>query len=132
MTATDVSEAQIQRAIRHPRVKYIHTKPTGDLVSLIGSENEVDLITVAQAVHWFDLPTFYSASTRLLKKPGGVIAVWGYNDVQVSPVFDRAFSRFLETILPYWDPRMRYLFDGYKTLPFPFEGVGLGLSLIHI
>jgi len=66
------------------------------------------------------------ASIRLLRKPGGIIAVWGYNDVEVSPDFDRVFSRFHETTIPHWDPRIQHIFNGYKTLPFPFEEVGLG------
>ncbi|XP_021772564.1 putative methyltransferase DDB_G0268948 [Chenopodium quinoa] len=127
--ATDISEPQISRAIHHPRVKYIHT-PTSlsnnDLISLIGPEGSVDLITVAQAVHWFDLPNFYSIVNRLLKKPRGIFAVWCYNDVTVSPTFDPIMNRFHKTTLPYWDPKIRYVFDGYKTLPFPFEDVGLG------
>ncbi|KAL2941762.1 putative methyltransferase [Bienertia sinuspersici] len=127
--ATDISESQITRSIHHPRVKYLHT-PTSltndDLISLIGSENSVDLITAGQAVHWFDLPNFYSLATRLLKKPGGVIAVWCYNGVIVDPTFDPIFNEFHKTTLPYWDPKVHYVFDGYKTLPFPFEDVGLG------
>lgn len=126
---TDISEAQLKRAMDHPRVTYHHTPlPFNDnqIVSLIGEENSVDLITVAQAVHWFDLPKFYSTVTRLLRKPGGVIAVWCYNDITVSPEFDSAMKRFHDTTLPYWHPNIRHVFDGYKTLPFPFESVGLG------
>uniref|UniRef100_A0A803L4R0 Methyltransferase type 11 domain-containing protein n=1 Tax=Chenopodium quinoa TaxID=63459 RepID=A0A803L4R0_CHEQI len=127
--ATDISEPQINRAIQHPRVKYIHT-PTSlsnnDLISLIGPEGSIDLITVAQAVHWFDLPNFYSIVNRLLRKPGGIFAVWCYNDVAVSPTFDPIMNRFHKTTLPYWDPKIQYVLDGYKTLPFPFEDVGLG------
>ncbi|XP_073006585.1 uncharacterized protein [Typha latifolia] len=35
----------------------------------------VDLVKVADAVHWFDLPRFYAFVNRVLRKPGGVIAV---------------------------------------------------------
>lgn len=129
MIATDISEPQIQRAIPHSRVKYIHSKPSlsnDNLLSRIGPENSVDLVTVAQAVHWFDLPNFYSVVTRLLKTPGGIIAVWCYNDVVVSPTFDPIMTRFHMTTLPYWDPKIQFVFDAYKTLTFPFEKVGLG------
>ncbi|XP_074276724.1 uncharacterized protein LOC141600391 [Silene latifolia] len=127
--ATDVSEAQLQRAIPHPRVKYLHIPPTfskDELISLIGPENSVDLITVAQAVHWFDLPTFYKTASLLLKKPGGIIAVWCYNNVTVSPTFDPVMDSFHKTTLPFWNPNIQYVFDGYKTLSFPFGEVGLG------
>lgn len=127
--ATDVSEAQLKCAIPHPRVKYLHTPlslPDDEIVRLIGGEGSVDLVTVAQAVHWFDLPTFYPLVARLLRKPGGVFAVWGYNDIAVSPTFDPVMKRFHDTTLPFWNEKIQYIFDGYKTLPFPFESVGLG------
>ena len=128
--ATDVSEAQLKCAIPHPRVKYLHTPlslPDDEIVRLIGGEGSVDLVTVAQAVHWFDLPTFYPLVARLLRKPGGVFAVWGYNDIAVSPTFDPVMKRFHDTTLTFWNEKIQCIFvDGYKTLPFPFESVGLG------
>uniref|UniRef100_A0A0D9YB49 Methyltransferase domain-containing protein n=1 Tax=Oryza glumipatula TaxID=40148 RepID=A0A0D9YB49_9ORYZ len=128
VVATDVSAEQLRRAVPHPKVRYLHTPDAGadddDLVAALGGEGCVDLITVAEAAHWFDLPAFYGAARRLLRKPGGVIAVWGYN-YRVSPVEDM-MARFLHTTLPYWDSRARYVIDGYRDLPFPFDGVGLG------
>ncbi|KAK9927243.1 hypothetical protein M0R45_024436 [Rubus argutus] len=128
---TDISEAQLKHAGQDPRVRYIHT-PTlvsdDEMVNLIagGHENSVDLVTVAEAVHWFDLPQFYSLAKRLLRKQGGVIAVWGYNQMAVSPDFDLLMKRFHEKTQPFWDPKSSYLWESYKTLPFPFESVGLG------
>ncbi|KAF8019151.1 hypothetical protein BT93_H3896 [Corymbia citriodora subsp. variegata] len=127
--ATDVSAAQLKCAMQNPRVRYIHTPipiSNDEIVTLIGGENSVDLITVAQAVHWFDLPNFYALVTRLLRKPGGVIAVWCYNDVEVSSTFDPVMKRFHDTTLPFWDPNIKHIFDNYKKLPFPFKSVGLG------
>ncbi|KAB1222760.1 hypothetical protein CJ030_MR2G029001 [Morella rubra] len=129
VVGTDVSEAQLKFAMPHPRVRYLRTSQSitdDELVTLIGGENSVDLVTVSQAVHWFDLPKFYANVTRLLRKPGGVIAVWGYNNVVVSPSFDPLLKRFHDTTLPYWNPNIQYVFDGYETLPFPFESVGSG------
>ncbi|XP_057492379.1 uncharacterized protein LOC130777958 [Actinidia eriantha] len=126
---TDVSEAQLKYAVPHPRVRYLHTPLSlsdDELVNLIGCEGRVDLVTVAQAVHWFDFPRFYSIVTRLLRKPGGVFAVWGYNDIVVSPIFDPVMKRFHDTTLPFWKPDIKHLFEGYRTLPFPFESIGLG------
>lgn len=111
------------------KVRYVHTPipiSNDEIVTLMGGENSVDLITVAQAVHWFDLPNFCSLVTRLLQKPGGVIAVWCYNDVQVSPTFDPVMKRFHDTTLPFWNPNIMHVFDGHKKLPFPFKSVGLG------
>lgn len=117
----------------HPKVTYHHTPPPmtdDEMVDLIGGgeENSVDLITVATAVHWFDLPRFYAIANRLLRKPGGIIAVWSYNtDMVVSPEFDSVMTRFNEKTMPYYKfPECRHFLSGYKTLPFPFESVGLG------
>ncbi|KAL3729020.1 hypothetical protein ACJRO7_033592, partial [Eucalyptus globulus] len=66
---TDVSAAQLKCAMQHPRVHYVHTPipiSNDEIMTLIGGENSVDLMTVAQAVHWFDLPNFYSLLTHLL------------------------------------------------------------------
>lgn len=157
--ATDVSSEQLLRAAPHPKVRYLHTPdatPGEDLVAALGGEGSVDLITVAEAVHWFDLPAFYAVACRVLRRPGGVIAVWGYN-YRVSPVEDM-MARFVNTTLPYRDPRARYstentscfakkrfliissasstccvcvvtcryYIEGYRNLPFPFDDVGLG------
>lgn len=127
--ATDVSEAQLKHALQHPRVKYLHTPlslSNDELLTMLGGEDSIDLVTVAQAVHWFDLPSFYSLVTRLLRKPGGALAVWTYNDIVVSPTFDPIMKQFHDTTLPFWNPEIQYVFDGYKTLPFPFESIGLG------
>jgi hypothetical protein len=106
--ATDVSEEQLLHAAPHPKVRYLHTPdatPGEDLIAMLGGEGSVDLITVAQAAHWFDLPAFYGVSRQVLRRPGGVIAVWGYN-YRMSPVEDM-MTCFFNTTLPYWDPRAR-------------------------
>ncbi|KAK4567047.1 hypothetical protein RGQ29_003045 [Quercus rubra] len=129
VVGTDVSEAQLKLAMPHPRIRYLHTPLSitdDELVALIGGENSVDLVTVATAVHWFELPKFYSLVTRLLRKPGGVIAVWAYRGIVVSPIFDPILKRFYDITLPYWDPKVKSVVDDYKTLPFPFESVGIG------
>ncbi|PKI79429.1 hypothetical protein CRG98_000176 [Punica granatum] len=126
---TDIDEAQLKCAMAHPRVRYLHTPlflSEDDLITRIGSENLVDLVTVVHAVHWFDLSSFYSAAIQALRKPGGIIALWCYSGVEVDSTFDPVMKKFHDTTLPYWDSRMQYVFDGYKTLPFPFESVGLG------
>jgi hypothetical protein len=77
--ATEVSTAQIEHAFPHPKVRYLHT-PTSmsedEFVTMLGGDNSVDLIISTTAVHWFDLPLFYSVTNRVLKKPHGIIAVW--------------------------------------------------------
>ncbi|CAO2165379.1 unnamed protein product [Urochloa humidicola] len=127
VVATDVNEEQLRHATAHPKVRYLHTPnatPGEDLVAMLGGEGNVDLITVAEAAHWFDLPAFYDIARRVLRRPGGVIAVWGYN-FRVGPVEDM-MTRFFRTTLPYRDPRTWYCMNGYQDLPFPFDDIGLG------
>jgi len=82
--ATDASAEQIRAATPHQRVAYgVAPAETSGLESA-----SVDLITVAQALHWLDLPRFYAEVLRVLR-PGGVIAVWCYHLMSVSPEVDR-------------------------------------------
>ncbi|KAJ3702887.1 hypothetical protein LUZ61_006592 [Rhynchospora tenuis] len=124
--ATDVSAAQLEHAAKHPKVQYIHTPIStseDELISKLGGDNSIDLIISATAVHWFDLPLFYSVVNRVLKKPHGIIAVltWdGMRDLKNSMKLLR------EAMLPYSDPRLYHTLQGYRKLPFPFESVGYG------
>ncbi|KAM3237189.1 putative methyltransferase DDB [Capsicum annuum] len=128
--ATDIGKDLLRHAQKHPGIQYFHTPLSmsdEELVSIAGGDNSVDLITVATAVHWFDLPRFYSIANRVLRKPGGIIAVWSYAMMSVSPEFDQKMKSFLDSTQPYWHSNiLKFVFGGYKTLPFPFESVGLG------
>lgn len=122
--ATDISEQQLQHAETKPNISYALTPPvlTDDaLHSIVGPEGSVDLVTVATAVHWFDLNTFYAQVKRVLRKPGGVIAVWAYTKPSVSPAVDEVFGRFFERVLPFFEPCAKWVFEEYRTLHFPFS-----------
>jgi SAM-dependent methyltransferase len=117
VVATDASAAQIAAAVSHPRVEYrIAPAEASGL-----PEASVDLITVAQALHWFDLDRFYLEARRVLK-PGGVLAAWTYGVPTVAGEAVNAQVRrfYWETVGPYWPPERRQVESGYRTLPFPF------------
>jgi SAM-dependent methyltransferase len=117
--ATDASVEQISRAHPHEKVEY-HVEPA-EHVSLDASS--VDLITVAVAIHWFSFDQFYREVKRVLK-PGGVLAAWTYNSVEISPEIDPLVWHYYRDIVgAYWPDRIRYLEERYETLPFPFEGI---------
>ncbi len=85
------------------------------------ADASVDLIAVAQALHWFDLPRFYAEARRVLK-PGGVLAVWTYgvqtlDDAAVNACVQRFYC---DTVGPFWPPERRLVEQGYRTLDFPF------------
>jgi SAM-dependent methyltransferase len=115
--ATDISENQINEAIKKPNITY--EIATAEHTAF--PDNYFDLITVAQAIHWFDFDRFYQEVTRLLK-PDGIFAVMGYPLLQVTPEIDMVIHEFYEgTLNGYWDPERKYLDENYVTIPFPFK-----------
>ncbi len=81
----------------------------------------VDLVTAAQAVHWFDRDAFFREARRVLV-PGGVIAVWCYSLLEIDDDVDRLVRRFYEeTVGPYWSPERRLVDEGYRRIDFPFD-----------
>jgi SAM-dependent methyltransferase len=115
--ATDASEAQLRSAPRHEKISYrLATAGRTDIES-----RSVDLVTVAQALHWFDLEAFYAEVRRVLK-PSGVLAVWAYNLLEIAPEIDAKLKEFYsETVGPYWPPERRFVEDGYRSIAFPFR-----------
>jgi SAM-dependent methyltransferase len=115
--ATDPSAAQLAESFPHPRVTYrIGPEESSGL-----PDGSVDLVTAAQAAHWFDLAAFYREARRVLR-PEGVIALWCYGLCRISPPIDGLLSVFyLETVGPYWPPERHHIDAAYRTLPFPFE-----------
>ena len=79
----------------------------------------VDLLMVAQALHWFELDRFYAEARRVLK-PDGVLAATAYNLLQISPGIDQVVNRYYYDIVgPFW-PAERALVESFTELPFPF------------
>jgi SAM-dependent methyltransferase len=79
-----------------------------------------DLVTVAVAVHWFDLDRFYAEVRRVLK-PAGVLAVWTYHLPSIAPPVDAVIDRYYhQTLAGHWPERFHYVDERYQTLPFPF------------
>ena len=117
--ATDISETQLILAVKKPNINYqISTAEQSPF-----ADNTFDLITVAQALHWFDVAAFHQ-EVRRVAKPGAVIAEWGYGLVQLGPDLDPIMLDFYRNrIGPYWDPQRKYIDDAYATLPFPFTDV---------
>jgi SAM-dependent methyltransferase len=116
---TDPSAAQIAQAEPVPNVEYrvepAEAPTLGDAC--------VDLVTVAQALHWFDQERFDDA-VRRVSRPGGVITAWTYGLSKVDAAVDRVFLRLYDDILgAYWPPERRHVESGYATLPFPFERI---------
>ncbi|KAF5183912.1 S-adenosylmethionine-dependent methyltransferase, partial [Thalictrum thalictroides] len=82
-----------------------------DLERKVAEHETVDLVTVAQAIHWFDLPTFYQQVKWVLKKPNGVLAVWCYLEPVVNEAVDTVYWKLYNESGPYWDPARKLVDD---------------------
>jgi len=125
--ATDTSPKQLSFAPRLPNIRYQHTPPTmsiPELESKVAPESSVDVVTIAQAFHWLDLPNFYQQVKWVLKKPHGVIAAWCYTVAEVNDSVDSVFQPYYKIIVdPYWEPGRKLVDDKYGSIHFPFEPV---------
>ena len=119
--ATDASEKQLSNAQKNPKVDY-RLAPAEESGL---TDESIDLITVAQALHWFQLEHFWTEARRVLR-PKGVIAVWCYAFLEIAPEIDAIVNRFYsETVGPYWDFERTLVEDGYRTIAFPFAGIAV-------
>jgi len=116
--ATDASREQIASATAHPKIEY-RVAPAEQS----GLPNQsAGLVTVAQALHWFDFARFYAEVKRVLR-PDGAIAVWAYgiNEVAGAAVNELVQDFYANVVGPYWPPERRLVEEGYRTVPFPFK-----------
>lgn len=119
VVATDASRAQLHAASRTPRVAY--AAALAERVPF--AAGRIDLITVAQALHWFDLPRFLAEADRVAA-PGAALAIWGYARLRASPALDAAIDRFHdETVGPYWPSERKLVDEGYKSFALPIVEV---------
>lgn len=118
--ATDISEKQLEQATPHEKITYFVAPADASGIPA----NSIDLITVAQAYHWFDFEAFHREVVRVAK-PDALIAVWGYSLIQ-SEYAD------LNTLIhdfyrgktgPYWDAERKYVDEAYTTVAFPYKEV---------
>ncbi len=117
VVATDASAQQIAHATAAPRVTYRHAPAeTSGL-----ADGRVDLVTVAQAAHWFDLDAFYT-EVRWVLKPGGVLALMAYGVIEADGAVGAVLSHFYQSVVgPYWPAERRHVETGYRLPPFPFS-----------
>jgi ubiquinone/menaquinone biosynthesis C-methylase UbiE len=115
--ATDISAKQIEQAIRHPNI--IYSIGTAEASGL--QDNSVDLITIAQAYHWFNFKEFENEVKRVAR-PHAVIAMWCYTlpEVQDRALSDKIYNLYSNVLGTYWDKERTWVEEEYRTIPFPF------------
>jgi len=115
--ATDASHSQLAAA------------SVGDQILLAVAKAEqaplaprsVDLVAAAQAVHWFDIPAFFTNVDRVLK-PAGVLALWCYGLCRIAPWIDRVVQSYYdEQLADYWPPERRLVEAEYATIEMPYK-----------
>ncbi len=115
--ATDPSRPMLAQAPPHLAVHYIAATAQDGVLR----QASVNLVTVAQALHWLEVGPFYREVDRVLV-PGGVLAVWSYGNQTVdNPSIDQVLAAFYrETLGPFWARERRHVESGYRSLPFPY------------
>lgn len=117
VVATDASAAQIAAAepLAHVRYQVASASASGLQAA------SADIVTVAQALHWFELEPFYAEVQRVLRVRG-VLAVWTYGVLHVEGAqLDQRLQHFYsDTLGAYWPAERRLVEEGYRSLPFAF------------
>lgn len=116
VTATDISQAQLDNAQRAANIQYRITSAEETPFE----DHSFDLITVAQAFHWFNQEKFFLEAQRVLK-PNGLLAIWGYGLLSINKAIDHEILHLYKNIVgPYWDKARSLVDEGYRQSNFPF------------
>lgn len=118
IVATDASAEQIRAARLNDRVEYRVARAEA---SGLQSES-VGLITVAQALHWFDIEGFFKEAQRVLV-PGGVLAVWCYGHCSVAPEIDGLLRDIYASVDDYWPPERDIVESKYRGIVLPLAEI---------
>ena len=116
VVATDASSTQIDNAVPHVGVEYrVATAEDSGL-----RDSAIDLITVAQALHWFDLPAFFAEVQRVTHE-GAVITAWSYERSKVNGDIDKTLEMIFDEVEAYWPPEREIVENRYRDIVLPGE-----------
>lgn len=118
--ATDASVEQIEAAQPWPGVEF--RVATAEACGI--DARSVNLITVAQALHWFDIDAFLAEAARVLA-PHGVLAVWSYERCAVGPGCDDVIDAIFAEVEAYWPSERTIVEGGYPDIHLPFESLSV-------
>ena len=117
--ATDISQKQIDNAVHADNIFYsVQPAEQTDF-----PDNSFDLVTVAQALHWFRFDEFYKEVKRVTK-PAAFFAGWTYSLLRISDEIDQLIEyHHYNTLSGYWDDERKYVDEEYRNIPFPFAKI---------
>jgi ubiquinone/menaquinone biosynthesis C-methylase UbiE len=114
--AIDISEKQLSHSIQKSNIIYSIAR-----AEHTGIDEKVDLVTVGQAAHWFELKAFYKEAQRIIN-PGSMLALFGYQLPTIDAAVDAVIEEFYNGLLgSFWDPERKLVDEGYESLYFPFK-----------
>lgn len=117
--ATDASETQMRNTTQHEKIDYIIATAENSNIK----NNSVDLITIAQALHWFETDVFFTEAKRVLKN-NGIIAAWTYNLFRLEPEINSIIDHFDQNIIgEFWPDERKLVDNGYASIEFPFKRI---------
>lgn len=117
--ATDISPEQIGQAFEAPNVRY--SAQPAEATDF--AQASFDLLTVAQALHWFD-PARFWPEVRRVARPGALFCAWGYAWFRGSQeVQDALLGPVARLVEPFWAENNGILWRGYSPdeVGFPFR-----------
>ena len=119
--ASDVSKNQLDHRFHRNNINYqVFSAEKASIPN-----NSVDLITVAEAIDWFDFGKFYEEVTRVSNR-NAIIAIWSYGMHKIDSEIDKISERLNvdgEILGSYWPKEAKYVNEEYKTIPFPFKEI---------
>lgn len=117
--ATDASAEQIAQAQEASNIQYQQSPAENTAIA----DCSVDLVTVAQAIHWFEIEKFFAEVERVLK-PEGVLAVWSYGLHEISVACDEITARLYSDIVgKYWPRERCHVEQRYEGVGFPYSAI---------
>ena len=135
--ASDASKEQIENAESRKNIRYEVFPAERTNIA----DSSIDLITIAQALHWFNLDDFYKEAKRVLRKESeasirggrGIIAAWAYGLHSISKEIDNITHSLYEDILgSYWPKERKIVENKYQDIPFPFDEINAPASQIEL
>ena len=92
----------------------------------------LDLITVAQALHWFADPAFFAEVRRCLR-PDGLFCAWCYGLMQINPAVDALIEELHGELLKgYWPAGRASVDAGYRDIQTDFAQIRVPAFAIQL